>query len=136
MYSNAEDALASVDRAAARMQEQAAKARAFADEVSRLQVVGQSRDGAAEVTVGHNGALKDLDLGRSLDDASLEQIRAAVLEANADAHRQVVDRVGELSAAAFGADSATSRELVGQYADMFPAPPDEPGARSSAGVLS
>ncbi|MEV7428569.1 MULTISPECIES: YbaB/EbfC family nucleoid-associated protein [unclassified Nocardioides] len=135
MYSSPEEALASVDRAAAKMQEQVVKAQAYAVEVETLRIVGQSRDGGAEVTVGHNGAIHDLYLGRTLNDATLERIRSAVLEANADAQRQVVERVSALSAETFGADSATAREITRQYADMFPAPPDDGGSPTRAGVL-
>ncbi|MCR6033495.1 hypothetical protein GGQ22_18955 [Nocardioides sp. zg-579] len=138
MYSSPEEALASVDRAAAQMQEQVVKAQAYAVEVETLRIVGQSRDGAAEVTVGHNGAIRDLYLARSLNDATLDRIRAAVLEANADAQRQVVERVSELSAETFGAESATAREISRQYAEMFPAAPDDDGGSAGstgAGVL-
>lgn len=135
MAGSAEEALSSVDRAVADAQQRAVEARRFSEELDQVRVVGQSRDGAAEVTLTHTGALTDIYLGRRLEDASLDKIRSSILEASVAAQGQLADRVSALAGQAFGNESGTTRELVRQYADLFPpAPPDEDGPHTS-GVL-
>lgn len=138
MFPDAEQALAHVDRAIAQAQERAVRAQQLTQELDALRVTGHSADGAAEVTLTHTGALVDLYLGKTLEEASLERIRTAVLEASTNAQGQIGEHVAELSSRAFGADSQSAQELTRQFQEMFPRREDDgpegPGG-SMPGVL-
>ncbi|MBB3090506.1 hypothetical protein [Nocardioides albus] len=128
MFNNADDALASVDRLVAQAQQKAEQAQRYADNVANLKVTGRSRAGA-EVTLSNTGALVNIELLSGLNNASLDQIRSAVLEANANAQGQLSQRVAELAADSFGQGSETAGEFTRQYAEMFPPPSDEKSTR-------
>lgn len=130
MFNNADDALASVDRLVAQAQQKAEQAERYADNVAALKVTGSSRAGA-EVTLSHTGALLNIELLSALNNASLEQIRSAVLEANAAAQGQLSQRVAELASESFGQGSDTASEFTRQYTEMFPPVPDEKPVRRS-----
>ncbi|GAB3769277.1 DNA-binding protein YbaB [Nocardioides ginsengisegetis] len=132
MFTSEEEALASVDRAVAEARAHAIRAQALSVDLDALRVTGQSRDGAAEVTLSHTGAVTDVYFGRRLENAGLDQLRTAFLQANAAAQSQLAARVTELSGRAFGDDSATTRELAARYRQMFP--PAE-GGSDHPGVL-
>jgi hypothetical protein len=121
--------LARIDGAVAQAREQAIRAQAYREELDALRVVGRSRDDAAEVTLGHTGAVLDLRLGRHLEEASLERIRAAVLEANAAGRAQLAGRVAELTGQAFGEESETTLEISALYGEMFPPVDDDRSGR-------
>ena len=126
-HPSAEEALASVDQAVAAAQDRAERAHDYRRRLDRLRVTGRSRDGVARVTLSHTGALSDLHLERTAEHLGAERVRAVVLEANRAAQGHLVAAVTEVTAEAFGRDSATAREIARQYADLFP-PPAEPGA--------
>lgn len=125
MHTGADETLDRIDEAVAQARDRADRARAYRDELDAVRVVGRSRDGGGEVTLGHTGAVLDLHLGRGLAGASLERIRAALLEANATAQAQLTAQVAELTGQAFGADSGTTREIAAHYREMFPLPESE-----------
>lgn len=133
MHTGAEETLARVDVAVAQARERADRARAYREELDTLRVVGRSRGGAAEVTLGHTGAVLDLHLDGGLAGASLEMIRGALLEANATGQAQLTARVAELTGQAFGEDSATTREIAAHYRELFP-PLDVTGHGHGPGV--
>ncbi len=133
MYTDAEEALASIDRAAALAQERAERYAAHEAALDRLRVTAGSRDGTATVTLAHSGALCDLSLAPSLARATPERVREVVLEANVAAQARLVAEVAALTAETFGAESETTRAITGQYAALFPSAPPSGGGRS--GVL-
>jgi DNA-binding protein YbaB len=135
VYGSQEEALAQIDRAVAQAQERVTQARAYQAELEGMRVVGQSRDGTAEVTLGHTGAVLDVYLGRSLQDAGLDRIRAVLLEANSAAQAQLAEQVTELTGRTFGRDSGTTREIAAQYRQMFPPPDDTGPGAGQGGVL-
>jgi hypothetical protein len=132
-----EDTLARIDGAVALARERAERAAACRDQLDALRVVGRCRDGTAEVTLGHTGALLDLHLGGGLGTASLERIASALLEANTTAQARLSARVAELTGQAFGEDSGTTREIAAHYRSMFPPPDrdDRGHGPASSGVL-
>lgn len=133
MFDSAEEAMAHIDRGIGAARDRAEQAQRLTVELEGLRVTGRSPDDAAEVTVTHTGALVDLYLSRRLDQATLDQIRSAVLAAQSDAQAQIPDRIAELTQHAFGEDSATSRSVVEQYRGLFPPPDGDPEPRD--GVL-
>lgn len=136
MASTEEQAHAYIDQLMARAQERAVQAQAMAAEMESMRVVGQSDDRSAEVTLSSTGALVDLYIGPSLQGAGGEAVRAALMQANAAAQRELTTRATEVTARHFGADSETTREFSGRYADLFGTPGDEgDGPDAGPGVL-
>jgi hypothetical protein len=132
VFASEEEALAHVDRGVAEAQGRAVRAQALSADLDGLRVSGRSRDGAAEVTLTHTGAVVDVHLGRRLENAGLDQIRAAILEANTAAQGELSAQVTQLTMRALGESSAAAREISEQYRQMFP-PVD--GGPSDHGVL-
>lgn len=130
-----QQAQAYVDDLMARARDQVVRARAMVDELEALVVVGRSGDGRCEVTVGHGGGLVDLRLSPGLAQASLDEVRRAILEADAAARRSMSEEVAVLAAAHYGGGSATAEELSARYARLLrPAAP--PGSEADAVAAS
>lgn len=133
MHRAADETLDRIDEAVAQARARADRAREYRDRLELLRADGRSRGGAAGVTLGPTGAVLDVHLGRGLHSASLERIRAELLDANAAARAELAERVVALTGQAFGEDSATTREIATRYREMLAPPVDDgPGP---AGVL-
>lgn len=114
---------AQVDHRVAEALELARQAQRLVDQLAALRITGRSGSGA-EVVLSHSGSLVDLSVTAALVDrgsgaAPCRQVRAALLEANADAQTRMYDEVARLSADTFGPGSAAAEQVVGQYAGLL-----------------
>lgn len=135
MLTGESEARARIERAAAQAEDNLRRAQRMNGELAEVRSVGHSRDGGAEVTVSASGVLVDLHVTAKLAQRPAEEIRAAILQANAEACVQAQQQVREVSGRWLGERSESAAEMDRHFGSMLDqaATPPEDGPRGSAG---
>lgn len=108
-----------IGRAARRQQENAHQMRRAMNELS---VTAGNRDGSVKVSVDANGGLADLEISRAAMKLGHEGLRDEILRGMRTARHHLSERVGRITADAFGKDSATTLKMRETYAEAFGTP--------------
>lgn len=122
MIHNADDARTRIELAMRQAQENVERSRELTRDLETMRVVGRSRDGSAEVVLSSSGALVDLRLDERLNSASLDEVRAAVLQANTDARSRAEEEIASVAGRHFGAGSKTVDQFEDHYTKMLRLP--------------
>lgn len=115
-----------IGRAARRQQENAQRMRQAMDGLS---ITAGNRDGSVKVSVDANGGLADLEISRAAMKLGHEGLRDEILKGMTAARHHLSDRVGRITADAFGEDSMTSLKMRETYAEAFGASDNTPHRR-------
>lgn len=113
---NAQAVIDQIGRAARQQQENARLLRQAMDELS---ITAGNRDGSVKVSVDANGGLADLEISRAAMRLGHEGLREEILNGMRAARQHLPERVGRITADAFGEDSATALKMRETYADAF-----------------
>jgi DNA-binding protein YbaB len=105
-----------VDDWQAKLEDQAARARALSGRVAGLTARAASSDGLIEVTVSSTGALTDLYLDEAIRRQPAAETAAKVMAALRDAQASLVDDVSAAVAETVGLESAAGRAIIASYA--------------------
>ncbi|MGH8880285.1 MAG: YbaB/EbfC family nucleoid-associated protein, partial [Stackebrandtia sp.] len=115
-----------IGHAARRQQENAQQMRRSMDELS---ITAENRDGSVKVSVDANGGLADLEISRAAMKLGHEGLRDEILRGTRAARHRLTERVGRITADAFGKDSATALKMRETYAEAFGTPDKTPHRR-------
>lgn len=108
-----------IGRAALQQQENARRMRRAMDELS---ITAGNRDGSVKVSIDANGGLTDLEISRAAMKLGHEGLRDEILKGMRVARHQLSERVGRITADAFGEDSETALRMRETYAAAFGTP--------------
>ena len=122
LLSGPDDAEAWLEDWSADVEERAAQARTFADQVAELTATATDADRVIRVTVNASGAVTDLRLADRIRSWPAERTAEQILTVMRTAQAQLARQVAAVAAQTVGEHSPITRDVVAGYEARFPAP--------------
>src|SRR6185436_18544864 len=102
------------------LQEQAAKAKTFADRGATITATATDKDRVVEVTVDASGAVTGLNLSERIRKMAAHEVGDLILSVMRKAQAQLFQQNAQVATETMGEDSQVGRSVVASYEQRFP----------------